>query len=77
MLNKKQRLLLVAQRAMLGSETLPNGEKHELLLGIAGMLDLAAPVEAEAARLAAFTVAEADRQQMKFRMLLNPPAGAR
>lgn len=66
---RRQRLQTVAARAIAGYEKLPPAERIELLLSVALILPRA---EAEAARLAAFTLQEAEAQQLKFSALLTP-----
>lgn len=56
---------------MRGYETLPPADRIELLLSLAEMLPEA---DAEAARLTAFTIQEAEANQLKFAGLLRPAA---
>lgn len=65
------RLRTVARLAMRGYETLPPADRIELLLSLAEMLPEA---DAEAARLTAFTIQEAEANQLKFAGLLRPAA---
>lgn len=69
---KEKRIRIVAQRAMQGYDTLPQTEKIELLLALAEVFELLPGQEAEAARSTAWSLQVAERQQLKFRGLIDP-----